>query len=170
MRALATLTLLLAACATTTERTETRETMDSPTAVVTRLYDLVTFGPGTTPDWDEVRALFVEEAVVVLRMGPDEMAVFSLDGFVNDFVQFIEQAGVEETGFTERILELEERAYGNIANVLVRFDSHITGSKRPPREGIDSFELIRRDGAWRIVSIVNERPTRDNPIPADLFR
>lgn len=52
----------------------------------------------------------------------------------------------------------------------MRFDSHITGSERPPREGIDSFELIRTGGTWKIVSIVNERPTAGNPIPTDLFR
>ena len=153
-----------------TERSEAPPDPASPTAVVAQLYDLVTFGPGTTPDWDEVRSLFVEEAVVVLRTGRDEMTVFTLEGFVNDFVQFIEQAQVEKTGFTERILDLQELAYGDIAHVLVRFDSHIPGSGTPPGEGVDSFELIRRDGRWKIVSITNERPTADNPIPAGLFR
>ena len=55
----------------------------------------MTFEAGTTPDWAAVRSLFIEEAVVVLRTGREQMSVFSLDGFVNDFVQFIEQADVE---------------------------------------------------------------------------
>ena len=165
-----TAVLMLASCASTSEHLEATMESSSAKGVVTELYDLVTFGPGTTPDWDEVRALFVEEAVVVLRTGRDEMTVFSLEGFVDDFVQFIEQAGVRETGFTERILDLQETTYGDIAHVLVRFDSHIPGSGRDPREGVDSFELIRHDGRWRIVSIVNERPTADHPIPGDLFR
>jgi hypothetical protein len=116
-----------------------------------------------------VRSLFVEEAVVVLRTGREQMSVFSLDGFVDDFVKFIEQAGVEETGFTERILGMKSFTYGDIAHVLVLFDSHIPGSGRPPREGVDSFELIRRGGCWKIVAITNERPTADNPIPSSLF-
>jgi hypothetical protein len=160
----------LAACASTGgESRGSKAPMRSPSSVVTELYDLVTFDSNTTPDWDAVRTLFVDEAVIVLRTGREEMSVFSLDGFVNDFEQFIEQANVEATGFTERILDIHEVAYGDIAQVLVRFDSHIPGSGRPPREGLDSFELIRRDGNWRIVSIVNERPTRENPIPDDLF-
>ena len=138
-------------------------------AVVRELYDRVTFDAGTTPDWDRVRDLFVAEAVVVLRTGRDEMSVFSLDGFIDDFVTFIERDGVRATGFTERILGLKSFVYGDIAQVLVRFDSHVPGSGRPPNEGIDSFELIRTGGRWRIVSIVNERPSAANPIPEHVF-
>ena len=139
------------------------------TGVVTRLYDLVTFDAGTTPDWERVRALFLDEAVVVLRTGRDEMSVFSVDGFVDDFVAFIEEADVEKTGFTERILGMKSFVYGDIAHVLVLFESHIPGSGRDPHEGIDSFELIRREGRWQIASITNERPTEDNPIPESVF-
>jgi hypothetical protein len=143
---------------------------ESADEVVTTLYEMVTFDAGTTPDWDEVRSLFVEEAVIVLRTGRDEMSVFSVDGFVDDFVQFIEQGDVKETGFTEQILGMKQFVYGDIAHVLVLFDSHIPGSGRAPRKGIDSFELIRRDDLWRIVSITNERPSEGNPIPDDLFK
>ena len=140
-----------------------------PEAVVRKLYELVTFDAGTTPDWDAVRSLFVEEAVIVLRTGKDRMSVFSLEGFVADFVKFIEDADVEKTGFTERILGMKTFVYGDIAQILVRFDSHVPGSGREPREGIDSFELVRRQGHWLVVAITNERPSRDNPIPVDVF-
>jgi len=139
-------------------------------AVVEELYDRVTFGPGTLPDWDAVRALFVEEAVIVLRTGREAMTVFSLEGFVDDFVRFIEQAGVERTGFRERVLDVDGWSHRDIAHVRVRFDSWIPGSGREPGEGLDSFELVRREDRWKIVSIVNERPTPDEPIPAALFR
>jgi hypothetical protein len=137
--------------------------------VVEELYDLVTFEAGTTPDWDRVRSLFADEAVVVLRTGREEMTIFSLDGFVNDFVQFIEQSEVEKTGFTERILKMKSTGFGDIAHVLVLFDSHIDGSENPPRQGIDSFQLIREAGAWKIISITNDRPSPGNPIPMSLF-
>ena len=87
--------------------------------VVTELYGLVTFEAGTTPDWEKVRSLFDEAAVVVLRTGPAEMTVFSLDGFVDDFIQFIERDKVERTGFSEEIIEMKSMVYGDIAHVLV---------------------------------------------------
>ncbi len=137
--------------------------------VVEELYRLVTFEAGTTPDWGRVRSLFAKEAVVVLRTGRDAMTIFTLDGFVDDFVQFIEDREVEKTGFTERVLKTRSTVYGDIAHVLVLFDSHIPGTERPPHPGIDSFQLIREAGRWKIISITNDRPSPGNPIPDDLF-
>ena len=39
----------------------------------------------------------------------------------------------------------------------------------PLQDLIDSFELVRQEEGWRIVSITNERPTADNPIPEELL-
>ena len=65
--ALVPVVLMFASCTSTADRPRTIENpVDSPGRVVAELYDLVTFGAGTTPDWDEVRSLFIEEAVVVL--------------------------------------------------------------------------------------------------------
>jgi hypothetical protein len=136
--------------------------------VVADLYALVTFEPGEVADWDAVRALFLPQATVVLRTGPEEMSVFSLEGFVDDFVSFIERANVIETGFTERILCMRSMTFGDIAHVGVLFDSHIPGSGRPPNPGIDFFDLIRLDGEWRIVSVINDRPAPGRPLPAGL--
>ena len=72
--------------------------------VVHELYDMVTFPAGTTPDWDEFRSLFLPEAVVVLRSTREATSVFTLEGFVQDWLRFIEGANVESTGFTERII------------------------------------------------------------------
>ena len=61
---------------------------DSAEGVVKELYDLVTFDAGSTPDWDRVRALFIDEGIVVLRTSRDSSTVFTVEGFVDDFVNF----------------------------------------------------------------------------------
>ena len=104
----------------------------------------------------------------MLRTSRDGSTVFSVDGFVEDFVTFIEQSDVESTGFTERILDMQTFEWGDIAHVLVLFDSNIPGDGREPRAGVDSFQLIKRDGRWWIASITNERPATDRPLP-ELF-
>lgn len=139
--------------------------LDTPDAVVEEIYRLVTFPAGTTPDWDAVRNLFIPEAVIVLRTSRAGSTVFSVDGFVQDFVTFIEQANVEQTGFTERILDTLTFEWGDIAHVLVLFDSDIPDDGREPGAGVDSFQLIKRDGRWWIASITNERPSPDRPLP-----
>ncbi|MEE8191902.1 MAG: hypothetical protein V3T74_04100 [Gemmatimonadales bacterium] len=139
----------------------------TPEQVVRALYGMVTFDPGTTPDWDEVRSVFIDEAVVVLRTSATASTVFSVDGFVQDFVNFIERDNVEATGFVERVVEVESMVFRDIAHVLVLYESTIPGA-RPPQLGVDSFELIRQDGRWKIVSVINDLPNAGHPVPAVL--
>jgi len=134
-------------------------------AAVHELYDLVTFPAGTTPDWDQLRALFLPEAVVVLRSSRDATSVFSLDGFVQDWLRFIEGSNVEETGFVERIVRTHATVFGDLAHIWVLYEAEIPGRGRPAQAGVDSFQLVRRDGAWLVASITNEIPTPDRPIP-----
>lgn len=136
--------------------------------VVHQLYDLVTFPAGTTPDWDQFRELFLPEAVVVLRSSSDATSVFTLEGFVEDWLRFIDGSNVDETGFTERILRTHATVFGDIAHIWVLYEAEIPGWNRPPQPGVDSFQLVRRPEGWKIASITNEVPTPDRPIPAVL--
>jgi hypothetical protein len=136
--------------------------------VIQELYDLVTFEAGSTPDWDKVRSVFIDEAVIVLRTSRDGTTVFSVDAVADDWLRFIEQANVDETGFSEKIIRMKTMVFGEIAHVLVLYESSIPGASRPPRQGVDSFELIQKDGRWRIVAVTNELPTPDRPLPPEL--
>jgi hypothetical protein len=146
------------------------ETAPSQTAreLVVALYEAVTFEAGTTPDWDRVRAMFIDEAVIVLRTSRVETTIFSVDGFVGDFVKFIERVNAGQTGFTERIIRMKPMVFGDMAHILVLYEVSIPGSPRPPQQGVDSFSMIRKDGRWWIVAITNEIPTADRPVPAEL--
>lgn len=166
-RALPIIVALFAACASPGAG---GDDLLAPEAVVRELYELISVEPGSATDWDAVRVLFEEGAVVVLRTGRDEMSVLDLEAFIGDFVAFIERARVQETGFRERVLDTWGFAYGDTAQVVVRFDSYIPGSERGPQEGIDVFALVQRGGRWRIASIVNERPLEGVPDPDVLMR
>lgn len=141
---------------------------DTPGGVVEALYRLVTVGAGQTPDWDQIRSLFLDEAVIFIRTSRTESELLSVDGFVADFVEFIERAGVETTGFTERIIRTRPMVFGDIAHVLVLYEASIPGRDRPPQPGVDSFHLIRKGDRWWIASVVNEIPDAERPLPAEL--
>lgn len=136
-----------------------------PTAeqVVRQLYDLVTFEANNTPDWEKVKSLFVEEAVVILRVSRTTHKVFSRQGFVDDFQNFITRAKVDETGFVEKIISLKILKIGDMAHCWVVYEASIPGSGRPPQKGVDSFQLLTRQGQWKIISIVNEIPDPADP-------
>ena len=141
-----------------------------PTAesLVAALYEAVTFEAGSTPDWDHVRSMFIDEAVIVLRTSRQSTTVFSVEGFVDDFVKFIERADAGRTGFSERIIRTKPMVFGDMAHVLVLYEASVPGSLRPPQQGVDSFSLIRRDRRWWIAAVTNEIPGPDRPLPSPL--
>jgi hypothetical protein len=144
--------------------------------VVAGLYGLVSSPGGRLPDWDQVRALFLKEAVIVLRTSRTAMTTFSLDGFIQDFVDFYEKpfrrgeaaAVPKENGFTEKVVRMKVWEYGDTAHVLVLYEARITGFTMPPQQGIDSWLLVRRGGRWLIAAVTNEIVTPDRPIPPEL--
>ena len=144
------------------------EALKTAEGLVRELYELVTFDRGSTPDWNRVRSLFLTEAVVVLRTSREASTVFSVDGFIADFVRFIEQSDVEQTGFKESVVRTNSLVFRDVAHVLVLYEASIPGSERAPQQGIDSFQLIQKDGRWWIVSITNDLPNRDHPVPEEL--
>ncbi|MHC4615214.1 MAG: hypothetical protein ACYTAU_16765 [Planctomycetota bacterium] len=166
-----------------------KEPFKTAEGLVGALYESVTFEAGSTPDWDHVRSMFIDEAVIVLRTSRDDTTVFSVEGFVGDFVKFIERADAGRTGFTERIIRTKPMVFGDMAHVLVLYEASIPGSPRPPSlrrqlrlqdaavrdnaavrvmQGVDSFSLIKKHGRWWIAAITNEIPGPDRPIPAQL--
>jgi hypothetical protein len=143
------------------------EPTDGPEQVIRELYELVTFPGSEPPDWDVARAMFIDEAVVVLRTSRETNTTFSVEGWIDDFVTFIDNSTAKETGFSETILSMHTVAMGDVANVWVLYESKL--AERPAREGVDNFSLIRRDGEWKIVSIVNELPRWGFSVP-DVLR
>ncbi|WP_242203023.1 nuclear transport factor 2 family protein [Aestuariivivens insulae] len=141
----------------------------SPEHLVSHLYDQVTFPAGKTPDWDYVRTLFLKEAIVVMRLGPEKTEALTLEGWVLDFENFIKNYNVKETGFEEKVVKIKSMVFGNIAHVLVLYTSYIPGKSKAPREGVDSFHLMKQEGRWWIVSILNEIPTKSRPKPEILL-
>ena len=133
--------------------------------VVRYVYDLVSWTDGNTPDWEVVREVFIPEAIVVLRYPPD-LKVMSVDGFLLDWLRFenqLAERGVK--GFLETVVSAEATEFGDIAHVHVVYETTIPDTGRPARLGVDLWSLIRVDGLWKVVSVVNELPRDDLPVP-----
>jgi hypothetical protein len=134
---------------------------------VRHLYDIISSEAGQVPDWEPVRALFLPEALIILRSSREAMSVLTLDGFIQDFDEFYQVPQVQEKGFKETILELKATEFGDMAQVWVLYEAKVPdgGGNR----GVDNFSLIRRDGAWRVAAITNEVPFPGRPVPDGLL-
>lgn len=164
-----TVALVVAGTAFAGQAPEEPEGFATAEGLVAGLYEEVTFAPGTRPDWNRVRSMFLDQAVIVLRTGREETTVFSLESFVQDFVTFSERPDVQEAGFEERVIRSRPMVFGDIAHVLVLYEARIPGSGRPPQLGVDSFQLIRKGGRWWIAGVTNELPTPEQPVPTELL-
>ena len=143
------------------------EALTTAEGVVAELYDLVTFNPGTSPDWDYARTLFLPEAVVVLRTGRETTNQLTVEGWVADFERFIEDRNVVETGFIEAIVKTVPWVFKDVAHILVLYEAGFPNDERR-QYGIDAFSLVKKEGRWWIAGILNEIPDQDNPVPAEL--
>jgi hypothetical protein len=174
--AFALVLFLAASVLAQTPATPANEPAKGPAQVVAEIYDLVSSTGGKMPDWDKVRACFVKEAVIVLRTSRTATTVFSLDGFIKDFVDFYEKPfrrgaltlHPNKEGFTEKVVRMKTFEFWDMAHVLVLYEAHITSDPTPPQQGIDSWLLNRRDGRWVIVAVTNDIITADHPVPPEL--
>lgn len=153
-----------------TQSSANEEVHQTPENVVAELYKLVTFEAGSMPDWEKVKGLFIEEAVIVYRLGPNTSRIFNRQSFIDYFIKDIERANLKESGFTETILQNHMQIIKDIAHCYTLYEVSIPGrnDNKPVNRGIDSFHLIKKNGRWLIASIINEGFRMNEPIPAFL--
>jgi hypothetical protein len=136
--------------------------------LVDALYAAVSFGPDEQGDWDRVREIFLPGAIFIQpfkdEVGP---TVLDIDGFIDDFQQFIANSRAGAEGFHERIAARRTQVFGKIAYVSVVFEpSYGDGTAEPAGRGVDMIQLIRADDRWWIASIVTQFEREDTPMPA----
>jgi hypothetical protein len=100
--------------------------------------------------------MFIDEAVVVLRTSRDKSTQFTADGFIQDFKDFYQYPEVKASGFEEQILKMKSMVYKDIAFISTVYSAAIVGSERPATRGVDLWLLVKKDGSWKITSVVNE--------------
>jgi hypothetical protein len=120
--------------------------------VVDRAYELLAFEPRAAPDWDRFDELFVQGALLALRVFPDddEISVLGLRNYHAAQMQH----GLGEEGYSETPNERRLEVVGDIATVRQSFTMNF--ANRRPVEAIDVFSLARTAGRWRIVSVVSD--------------
>jgi len=128
----------------------------TPEELIRDIYVSVSAKNSESVDWQKVRSMFIDEAVVVLRTSRDKSTQFTADGFIQDFKDFYQWEQVKANGFAEKILKMKSMVYKDIASIATIYSAEINGSQRPPTLGVDLWLLAKKDGLWKITSIVNE--------------
>ena len=143
------------------ETTLEPDIVGTPEAVVDEAYRLISFEPGSQPQWDRFKALFSPRAVLAFRVFPEDDAVTIMD--LEDYVVRQMREGMEEEGYSETILRRDWLVFGDVAEARVVFEMKF--GEAEPVPALDIYQLVRREGRWWIVSIISEVPRPGTPLP-----
>lgn len=146
--------------------------VSSPEAIVEAAYSTMIREPGENFGWDTFRHVFHPSAM--LYPNPEQtggaLRILSRDGFiawVDSLVAANDPIGSElDKGFAEEQIWSEVHRYGDVAHVFSTYQKHYHGENEILGRGINSFQLVYRDGRWWIVSVVWDEENGAGPIPS----
>lgn len=136
-------------------------------ATLDALYSAFTYGPGEELKQAELEALFLPEAVFVQPARPGvPRKVDNLEVFLADFRAFLQTPEVQQGGIAEHILSRRIDQFGDIAHAYVAFQP-VYGARvdSSAMRGLDSFQLVRADGRWRVVSMTTQFESEAQVLP-----
>ena len=119
---------------------------------IRRLYQVISFGEGGTPDWAGMRSLFAVGARIT-RITPEAVDALDLPGFQAMFTELIECGAV--LSFFEYETGRRVELFGAVAHVLSSYET-----KRSPEalipfgQGINSIQLLWTADGRSVVSLL----------------
>src|SRR5690349_21401683 len=164
MKALAVLLLAitLAGCTSTAPNVAPAATVDDDEfqikATVLAVYNVIS-GPAGRRDWNRFEALFAPDArMIVVRDTP--VVLTPKDYIARSKPTF------DEKGWFERPVATRVLHYGDIAHVWSTYEGReASNAEEPLARGINSFQLVRIGGEWKVQEIVWQQEDAAHPIP-----
>lgn len=141
----------------------------SEDAIITTLYDVISGPAGEARDWELMRNLFHEDARL-MAMGRDQEGQLRFTSMTID--EYIDRNGpyFEENGFFEEELSRKTDRFGRITQIFSTYASRRTAEGPIYQRGINSIQLIQKDGRYYIVNILWNSENEENPIPERYLR
>ncbi len=147
---------LLAACQTPARGRAASPDHGPIRSTLDELYSAFCFDAGGEADWAAQRALFADGAAFVAPFGPGTTPrAVDAEQFLADFKQFIRTSPLRETGYHERITDMDIEAFGGIAHAFVTFEGFVPGEPAD-RRGVDSIQLVRAGDTWLVASFTTQ--------------
>lgn len=128
----------------------------SPESLVAALYDVISGPADEERDWDRFRGLFLPGSRLVLGRRPDGGPGAGEELAVADIEEFIPAAATQyaEDGFWEREIAGRVDRFGHVAHAWSTYETRVgSPGSEPVARGINSIQMVREAGRWRIAAI-----------------
>ena len=128
------------------------------------VYGVISGAKGEQRDWDAFRGMFAPNAQLATTV-PNEGGTMRLIRMTPD--EYVERAGpnLVETGFTETEVHRVMEHYGAVAHAFSTYKGYYEGDDEPKHEGINSIQLVKIDGEWKVLTILWDAKRPGNDIP-----
>lgn len=114
-------------------------------------YRVISFTEGGAPDWERMSGLFSKHARIT-RVTPEATDHMDLTGFRNMAEELMEVGAF--TSFHESELARRTDRFGDVVHIASAYETRVSPTAVDHLErGINSLQLIREDGRWKIVSL-----------------
>lgn len=125
----------------------------TPDEVAAALYACISGPAGAARDWARFRTLFAPEArLMPLAAGEDGSTrpeVFDVEAYVASRSRLLASVSFWEIEIDRRVF-----VWGDAAHVLSFYESRRTPDGPPFLAGVNSIQLYRSEGRWRVVSML----------------
>jgi len=135
---------------------------DSIDSITKAVYEVIS-GPAGPRDWARFRGLFADGArLIAIRVnaGRPTPSVMTVDDYAKNAGASFEKNAFYESEAARRVEE-----FGNIAHVFSTYESRRAPGEKPFARGINSFQLVKDGGAWKVMTILWDAEREGNPIP-----
>ena len=133
-------------------------------AIIKTLYEVISGPAGQRRNWNKFRSLFRPEARLnSIGKGVDGKA--KLTTMTQE--DYIRNVGpiFDEKGFFEKEIGRSAEKYGNMVHVFSAYETRFVVDGKVEVRGINSIQLVQKDGRFWILNIMWNPETPDNPIP-----
>jgi len=139
----------------------------SPDAIIKAMYENIS-GPAGSRNWYRERSLYLEGARLIPignRVHKEgDLQIMSIDEWIEDAKSFL-----EENDFYESEIMRKIHSYGNLVQVFSTYESRNDPDGKPIARGINSIQLLNKNGRWWIVTVMWDNESKDNPIPEEFL-
>ena len=133
------------------------EDVVSVDAIITSLYDSISFRPGTQPDYVRLKSLFHPQGRLIPPKADKDPHVQALDveTFISRSREFVVISGLEKRGFIEKEVRRIPESFGTIVHVFSTYETRYTPADPAPlQRGINSIQLVKEGGRWWVLSVL----------------
>lgn len=148
--------LFLGCTAATAQSTEVDE-------VISELYSSITFDENSDPDYETFQSLFIEDGRLISVH--DTTSYHLTPASYKQSMNSRRQNG-KILAFEEKELHRETDQFGNIMHVFSTYQTHVvTPDGEDSQRGINSIQLMKENGRWKVVSIIWYEEKAGTPLP-----